>query len=102
MPYWARYIKPFYILVLFCILENSSSYIPYLYLLTCISSIHLMFSFQCVSFIIILLAQKESRCSSRSGSICVSVRDALGAFDFLDTEETEEGGETNQYVPIFI
>lgn len=76
--------------------------IPYLYLLTFISSIHLMFSFQCVSFIIILLAQKESRCSSRSGSICVSVRDALGAFDFLDTEETEEGGETNQYVPIFI
>lgn len=32
----------------------------------------------------------------------MSVRDALGAFDFLDTEETEEGGETNQYVPIFI
>lgn len=55
-----------------------------------------MFSFQCVSIVIILLAQKESRCSSRSGSICVSVRDALGAFDFLDTEETEEGGETNQ------
>lgn len=45
-----------------------------------------------------ILLQKESRCSSRSGSICVSVRDALGAFDFLDTEVTEEGGETNPYV----
>lgn len=30
----------------------------------------------------------------------MSVQDALGAFDFLDTEETEEG-ETNQYVDIF-
>lgn len=48
-----------------------------------------------------ILLQKESRCSSRSGSICVSVRDALGAFDFLDTEVTEEGGETNPYVFIY-
>jgi hypothetical protein len=30
----------------------------------------------------------------------VSVQDALGAFDFLDTEETEEG-ETNPYVDIY-
>lgn len=54
--------------------------------------------------VVVVLEQvlrKESRCSSRSGSICVSVRDALGAFDFLDTEETEEGGETNQESTIF-
>ncbi|XP_055998054.1 rho family-interacting cell polarization regulator 2-like isoform X2 [Ostrea edulis] len=53
--------------------------------------------------VVVMLEQvlrKESRCSSRSGSIGVSVQDALGAFDFLDTEETEEG-ETNHESTVF-
>ncbi|XP_061177903.1 rho family-interacting cell polarization regulator 1-like isoform X2 [Saccostrea echinata] len=53
--------------------------------------------------VVVMLEQvlrKESRCSSRTGSICVSVQDALGAFDFLDTEVTEEG-ETSQESTIF-
>lgn len=32
--------------------------------------------------------RKHSRCSSRSSSISISIENALGAFDFLDTEDT--------------
>jgi hypothetical protein len=41
------------------------------------------------------LFQKHSRCSSRSSSISISIESALGAFDFLNTED--ENGEPENH-----
>ncbi|KAJ8298725.1 hypothetical protein KUTeg_022785 [Tegillarca granosa] len=44
--------------------------------------------------------RKHSRCSSRSSSISISIENALGAFDFLDTEDTMDDVE-NQGDSVF-
>ncbi|XP_063400417.1 rho family-interacting cell polarization regulator 2-like isoform X5 [Mytilus trossulus] len=48
--------------------------------------------------VVVMLEQilrKHSRCSSRSSSISISIESALGAFDFLNTEE--ENGDTENH-----
>ncbi|CAC5400599.1 unnamed protein product [Mytilus coruscus] len=54
--------------------------------------------------VVVMLEQilrKHSRCSSRSSSISISIESALGAFDFLNTEEENGDPENHHDASVF-